>query len=393
MTFLIKPLSHLAKAAERLVDSATDYRLFNRRDDWRIGIRTFATYGTSTRVRFRGRVLRDHALSEPTVSDAWYKNLIRTYHALESDEVSGASVEMTFGANRRIVQSDEEGYIDETFELDQSVSPGWHGVTARLVDVPYGQMDDREFVSDCLVPEPNARFGIISDIDDTVLQSDVTRLFRMLWLLIFKNHATRAAIEGTPHLYQSLVTGPTGNDQNPVFYVSSSPWNLQPMLLAFMRRVGLPIGPMMLRDLGIGRDADLGISHGHKEVKIRHLLETYPKLKFVLLGDAGQEDAAIYSRICEAFPSQVLVAYIRQVESMPSDRVVRAVAHAHDRGTPIFLLPGTDSIAADARSRGLIPPHPDSPTADATRAGTAATDPADRTEVPPQIAASAAVTI
>lgn len=355
MKSLLKPFLSIAKVAERFIDAVTDYRFFGTRDDWKIGIRTYATYGLSDRVCFRGRVLRDHSLVQPTIEDRWYQNLIRTFHALESDEVSGVVVELTFCGNRRIVQSDKEGYIDEIFDVDDADLPyGWHSVSAKIVEVPYGKFDDQLFESRCLIPNPQSRFGIISDIDDTVLDSAVTSPLKLMSLLMFGNWLRRAAVEGTPDLYQSLVKGPTGNDHNPVFYVSSSPWNLEPVLTAFMKRVGLPAGPMMLRDLGIGRDADLGLSHGHKEVKIAHLLETYPKMRFVLLGDAGQEDAAIYARICERFGDQVIVAYIRQVGSMPSDRVVRAVAHENDSGTPIYLLPGSKSITGDAIKRGLI---------------------------------------
>lgn len=352
-----KFLIHLAKRVEHLIEFSTDHRLFGSRGDWRVGVRTYPTYGAADKVCFRGRVLRDHAHSEPTVNDRWWRNFIRTFHSLESDEVGGAVVELTFLDNRRSVTADSEGYIDEVIEIDPEtpVEPGWTEIKARIQSLPYGTASEDTFCCRCMIPDSDAEFGIISDIDDTVLVSNVTQVWMMLKLLLFGNATTRAAVPGTPAIYQSMVGGRQGDGNNPVFYVSSSPWNLHPMLTTFMAAVGLPAGPLMLRDLGMGRDAENGLNHGHKETKIRHILETYPNRRFVLLGDAGQEDAAIYSRICDARSEQIIVAYIRQLDTMPSPRVVQAVAHATDNGTPMFLLPGTESIALDLRKRGLIP--------------------------------------
>lgn len=346
----------LAKSVERVADSLTDFRyLGGRRDDWKIGIRTYATYGTKDQVCFRGRVLRDHAATEPTLDDRWYKNAIRAFHVFESDEVPGASVEVTFCDHRCVIQSDDEGYLEAFFDVEPTdLASGWHSISGKILAVPFGKTDQQVFESHCLIPNDDANFGIISDIDDTVLDSAVTRPLKMLSLVIFGNWLRRAAVQGTPDLYQRLVDGSSGDDRNPVFYVSSSPWNLEPMIKAFLKRVGLPIGPMMLRDLGVGRDMDLGLTHGHKEVKIQRLLDTYPAMRFVLLGDAGQEDAAIYARICEQYGDRIIVAYIRQVGTMPSNRIVKAVAHASDKGAPIFLLPGSDAITADAVKRSII---------------------------------------
>jgi phosphatidate phosphatase APP1 len=42
-----------------------------------------------------------------------------------------------------------------------------------------------------LVPSKKARFGVISDIDDTVVYSDVTRKLRMVLTAAFTNARTR----------------------------------------------------------------------------------------------------------------------------------------------------------------------------------------------------------
>ena len=376
MAGLPRPLRTLLKFVQHTAERILDYPLLSDPSDWKIAVRPYDTYGTPERLWFLGRVLRDHGLAEPTVHDSPWKNLVRTFHALESDEAPGAAVEITTRGHRRVTRADDEGFVDCYLDNDDSPrQPGWHAIRVKHL----GQDAEKLFRQNlspaqgkpatvptrdrqsghCLIPDPASQFAIISDIDDTVLQSAVTRPIQMLKLLCFGNAHTRAAVEGTPGLYQALVRGGAAHQaidgpENPVFYVSSSPWSLQPMLSKFMEVVGLPRGPMMLRDMGIGRDGDAAIGHGHKEIKIAHILETYPTMKAVLLGDAGQEDAAIYGRLCERFPDQIIVAYIRHVDAMPSDRVVRAVAAAHDRGAEVLLLPSTEAITADAERRGLL---------------------------------------
>ena len=85
--------------------------------------------------------------------------------------------------------------------------------------------------------------------------------------------------------------GPDSKSSNPVFYVSSSPWNIYDMLVDFLNVHGVPPGPLFLKDwslsvLGKHRDYKLGV--------IRRLLRTYEDLPFVLIGDSGEEDPEIY---------------------------------------------------------------------------------------------------
>ena len=95
-----------------------------------------------------------------------------------------------------------------------------------------------------LVPAPDARFGIVSDVDDTVLQTGVQRLGQMLRQTFTGSALTRTSFPGAPELYRDLAGA-----ANPVFYVSSSPWNLHAFLIAFLRHQRLPLGPVLLRDL------------------------------------------------------------------------------------------------------------------------------------------------
>ena len=113
---------------------------------------------------------------------------------------------------------------------------------------------------------------MISDLDDTVVRSSATSVLKMAWIVARHNAHTRLPFEGVAAFYTALRLGPDSGSSNPVFYVSSSPWNIYDMLVDFLNVHGVPYGPLFLKDwslsvLGKHRDYKLGV--------IRRLLRTY----------------------------------------------------------------------------------------------------------------------
>jgi phosphatidate phosphatase APP1 len=136
-----------------------------------------------------------------------------------------------------------------------------------------------------LVPEAGAQFGIISDMDDTVVQTDVTRWARVLGAVLFGNAHTRLPFRGVAAFYRALEVG-TGGARNPLFYVSSSPWNLYDLLLEFLTLGQIPLGPLNLRAWRGGAGELFPSEHGaFKQGEIRRILDTYRELSFILIGD------------------------------------------------------------------------------------------------------------
>src|SRR5690606_438380 len=105
--------------------------------------------------------------------------------------------------------------------------------------------------------------------------------------VLFGNVHTRIPFAGVGAFYRALHTG--GGRMNPLFYVSSSPWNLYDVLSEFLHLHEIPAGPMELRDWGLAGDEILPVGHrAHKRVAIDHILARYPELPFILVGDSGQ---------------------------------------------------------------------------------------------------------
>ena len=197
---------------------------------------------------------------------------------------------------------------------------------------------------DVRVPSADACFGIVSDVDDTILQTGVQRVVRMIVQTFTGSSLTRTPFPGAAELYQDLAAG-----VNPVFYVSSSPWNLYTFLVGLPAHRGFPLGPVLLRDL-------LGTWRGReqKHDRIREVLDLHPELSFVLLGDSGEHDPAIYADIVREHPGRILAVYIREVRLDPGDGRVEKVSDAWGPDVPFVLAADTDAVRRHAQGLGLL---------------------------------------
>ncbi|CAA9301719.1 MAG: FIG00580225: hypothetical protein, partial [uncultured Gemmatimonadaceae bacterium] len=215
-----------------------------------------------------------------------------------------------------------------------------------------------------LVPGPAAGFGVISDIDDTVIQSHVTDFLRAARTVLLENARTRLPFPGVSAFYRALARGTAAHGgahaaPNPIFYVSSSPWNLHDMIADFMAVQRIPVGPLLLRDWDIDRGMlGTGRHHGHKSALVREIFDAYPTLPFILVGDSGEQDPEIYRAVVHDYPGRVLAVYIRNV-TPGADRTaaIRLLAdEVHAAGSTLVLADDTMAAARHAAERGWIDP-------------------------------------
>ena len=157
--------------------------------------------------------------------------------------------------------------------------------------------------------------------------------------------------------YEALRQGRTGSAGNPIFYVSSSPWNLYEHLDEFLGLHRIPAGPLLLRDWGLSRTGFApGGGHGHKLEKIRGLMEALAPLPFLLIGDSGQEDAEHYRTIVREFPGRVRCVYIRNVwhHSGREAELAAIAAEIQAAGSQMLMVDDTVTAARHAASQGWI---------------------------------------
>jgi phosphatidate phosphatase APP1 len=298
-------------------------------------------YGTPRRLRLSGRVLQDEGLRPAADTDRRLRNLVAFLKRMESDEVPGARLRARHARSVAYATSDREGYFH--VELDARARPGWNEVELQLVRKP-----GIRAVGRVLVPPREAHFGVVSDIDDTIVESHVLSKWRMLLEAALSNARTRKPLPGVGAFYRALHRG-----VNPVFYVSKSPWNLYAPLVEYLEAQALPLGPLALRDFG------LRMSRNHKSEAIEAILSTYPRLSFVLIGDSGERDPELYAALVRRHPRRIRALYIRSADRRRErlKALERLDAEAARTGCRLVLAQDAEQAAAHAAAEGLIAPR------------------------------------
>lgn len=326
-----------------------------------IQILPYLGYGTAEIVKLRGRVLHKQNITTAEEKDTIWENLLNAYRHIESDEIPHAKVRATVAGVSQLLEADDEGYFEVNLAINEPPPAGtmWHQVDLELVESPIPFDEPVTATGRALVPMAGATFGIISDIDDTVMQSSATNYLKAARLMFLKNARTRLPFAGVAAFYQMLMQGDgTQSGRNPIFYVSSSPWNLYPLLTEFFEFQNVPTGPLFLKDYGITPDQLLTSGHGkHKIEQVDKILTMYPKLPFVLIGDSGQKDPEIYKQIVELYPGRIKAIYIRDVTSDRRDTAVnRIAAEVELTGVPMVLVKDSLKAAEHAAAHGMLPP-------------------------------------
>jgi len=125
---------------------------------------------------------------------------------------------------------------------------------------------------------------------------------------------------------------------NPVYYVSSSPWNLHGFLNEIFERAGLIRGPKFLRDLGISDRKFITNTHGqHKGDAIDEILAANPDLPFILLGDTGQHDAHAYYDAIQRHPGRFQQIILRTPNLNLSESNQEWIEKIKATETPIYV--------------------------------------------------------
>jgi phosphatidate phosphatase APP1 len=318
----------------------------------------YRTYGTAKRVYIKGRVLEDKKIASAGEKDTILNNLVNMYKRFESDEVPGAQLKAVLADEELHVVTDEEGYFvlnihPATAIINENL---WHEIPLQLVKAPIAFEGDVQAKAEVMIPPADAEFGIISDIDDTVIKTAATNMLAMGKTVLLNNARTRLPFAGVAEFYKSLQLGRNGKRNNPFFYVSSSPWNMYDLLKDFLDHNNIPAGPIMLRDIGLGGETKLRGGHmGHKFKEIKQILEAYPQLQFVLIGDSGQEDPKIYEEVVKQFPNRVLAIYIRDVQLPEREKIAIDVSKSLlENKVEMLVVDNTVEAAEHAAKIGLI---------------------------------------
>lgn len=313
-------LARIGSIFEYLFDALIPRRPFGEAE-----IDPYFGHATPTQVILRGRVLsRKVRNSVEEIEDdpsLWmnFKDMVSLFNTREMSDVR-----ITCGEHE--TRSDDEGYFELALPRPE-MQQGWVNH-----QVSFG--DTKEGVNlTTLLPSPDAKFGIISDIDDTLLKTDAWSLRRNLWNSLTGNAQSRYVFPDAVQLIQKLHS-----DINPVYYVSSSPWNMHGFLTEVFARAGLVNGPKFLRDWGISDRKFITQAHGkHKGNAIDEIMAANPNLPFVLLGDTGQHDAHVYHDALKRHAGRIQQVILRAPRPTLSKENQIWVDKIMATNTPIFV--------------------------------------------------------
>ncbi len=322
------------------------YRRWTRKEERPLTIEPFRGFTNGREAFFQGRILEYKPLFDQWKS-GWHRNLVNSFRRFASEEVPGATVEVRFGPNQIPLITDEEGYFILDAKLPEPLpenGKGWLDAEVSLKKVPGRKWQEIQRTGQLFLPRQDDCLGLISDIDDTLLQTGVTSpmKWRVFYLTFLISISGRKPVNASGQFYRRWHR--SVNPHRPIFYVSNSPWNLYDLLRDFLRFNGFPKGPILLRDVGLPYHVYPDLFPSHKEYTISRILSLYPRMRFILVGDSGEKDAMIYLKMAQHFPRQIAAILIRKVNSGRRNGRIQKLFAAADGDVPKLLFSNYEEV-------------------------------------------------
>jgi phosphatidate phosphatase APP1 len=283
-----------------------------------------------------------------------FKNATSIVNLFQVKTIKNFDVYLKYGDSEIHTKTLDDGYFKFCIPLEEEFDFGW---VEYEVSIKYE--NQKITATDSFIRPHKGNLGIISDIDDTFLVSHTNNFFKKLYILLFRNVNNRKIFEDVVSHYQALSSAGRNNkeEQNAFFYISSSEWNLYNFIVKFTKIHQLPRAVILLKDIKTSL-TDFFMSgrgdHNHKFEKIKHVLEFYPHLKYVLLGDDSQQDPILYEQICKIFPVTVKAVYIRQTGKNPKESTKSILKNLENLEVSVCYFKNSSEAIAHSKSIGLI---------------------------------------
>ncbi|MGL3151723.1 App1 family protein [Microbacterium sp. A82] len=286
-------------------------------------IQPFAGYGGSGWVRVVGRVLI--VPPQRRTENGEYAS-VRGWRSFVGIPVSFATVRVMIGGRTHEVIADRGGVIDTVINAD--LQPGWQSFTVAV--------ENQEPVeASAFIVADDVTFGVLSDVDDTVMVTALPRPFIAAWNSFVIDEHARLPVPGMAVLLEQLVRQHPGS---PMIYLSTGAWNVAPTLSRFMNRHLFPRGSMLLTDWGPTHDRWFRSGREHKLTNLRRLAEEFPNVRWLLIGDDGQHDESIYTEFMQEHPDLVAGVAIRQLSATEAMLAGgRAASDDHSEDTVLWV--------------------------------------------------------
>lgn len=283
-----------------------------------------------------------------------FKNATSIINQFRIKTIQNFDIYLKYGDQEIHTKTLDDGYFKFCIPLEEEFNFGWMEYEVSL------KYEAKVITSKGSFIRPHkGNLGIISDIDDTFLISHTHNFFKKIYILLFKNVNDRKVFKDVVPHYQALSSAGRNNkeEENAFFYISSSEWNLYNFIIRFTKIHQLPRAVILLKDIKRGI-TDFFMSgrgnHDHKFDKIKHVLEFYPNLKYVLLGDDSQHDPVLYERICKIFPVTVTAVYIRQTGKHQKETTKTILKNLQSLDVAVCYFKDSSEAIMHSKSIGII---------------------------------------
>lgn len=311
-------ISDFARAVEKRINSAGIS--YTERAGWHPSLAGYYGYGDVDKVRVFARVM----MKAPDRENILPHRGFRQFFTIQ---VGDHPVTIQAGNATVNTHTNSGGYVDFPVK-NHGLEPGWQ--TVRIEAEGAEPVD-----AEVLILEPGTRFGVVSDIDDTILVTMLPRAVTAAYNSWFVRTNARKPVPGMTEFYETILDE---HPEIPFFYLSTGAWNTFHSLVNFIAKHALPKGPMLLTDWGPSQTSMFRSGQEHKRVQLRNLVIDFPDITWILVGDDGQHDPFIYGNFAEEHPDRVAALAIRQLS--PSEHVL-----AHGTAAPL----------SEVLHRGMVP--------------------------------------
>lgn len=316
-------------------------------------IKVYHGYGYADQLSIHGHVFRFSPLPRRKYSKSVVRNTLALLRLFMVKPFANVEVQMEWEGETYKAVTDKDGFFKFDWKDKPPLPQGWQEVTVRAWKNGYFIASSTGSV---YIPY-DTQYGFISDIDDTFLISHSANLRKRLFVLFTQNARSRQPFDGSVKHYQLLAqSNTTPEAPNPFFYVSSSEWNLYDYITEFTAVNGIPQGVFLLNQLKqFSQLLKTGQNnHQTKFTRIVRIMETYPKQRFVLLGDSSQHDPYIYEAIVKHFPKRIHAVYIRDVYEKNHQKAADVLHTIEAAGVPCCFFKHSSEAILHSKKIGLI---------------------------------------
>lgn len=317
-------------------------------------LKLYRGYANEQELIVMGHVFKPTSADDYDFQKKNLKNATSIINMFRIKTQRNADVYLEYNNTKIHTKTLNDGYFKFCVPLDQQTKYGWIDYRVSI------EYKNTSIVTKESYIRPNhGNLGIISDIDDTFLVSHTRNIFKKIYILLFRNVTKRKVFKDVVAHYKSLSLSGRNNkdEQNAFFYVSSSEWNLYRFIIKFTEINHLPKAVLLLKDIKTSL-TDFFFTgrgdHNHKFEKIKHILEFYPNLQYVLLGDDSQHDPSLYEAICKIFPVTIKAVYIRQTGKNKKESAVNVLKNLESLQVAVCYFKNSSEAIEHSKAIGII---------------------------------------